>query len=101
MSLAQVKKTKASLQKVEKNLPKDTETSFIKALVDLASNEFADGAMIQKVSAMLNDIRQNLSDGLNEAIKQEEDRQNEYDDEMAAKHSENDGFESDIIITTG
>jgi hypothetical protein len=71
-SLAQVKSTRNSLQTVSKKIHKFSDAAFIKALLALASGEFADGGQLKKVVDMLNDIRSNIVDSQNQEIQDEE-----------------------------
>lgn len=58
--------------KLQKKLNKTADNSLIKALVNLASAEFSDSGTVGKIAGMLEDIRAQLVDNLNEAHEEEQ-----------------------------
>lgn len=73
--MAQVKKAQSSLSKIQQKLKKGTDQAMIKALVSLASQEFANEDALQKVTDMLFDFQAKLEASL----------QKEHDDEAASQ----------------
>jgi hypothetical protein len=81
-------------------LPITAESSVAKALVNLASGEFADNAALQQVVDMMNDIRSNLVNGITTDTADEEKSQADYEAEKTNKLNENREFETTIVINT-
>lgn len=81
-------------------MPITAESSVAKALVNLASGEFADNAALQQVVDMMNDIRSNLVNGITTDTADEEKSQADYEAEKTNKLNENREFETTIVINT-
>lgn len=101
VSLAQVKSARASINQLIRKVPKYTEGAFAKALLSLASGEFADGGSLDRVRDMLNDIRANIVESQNTEHSDEEKSVELYEAEKAAKLQENKDFEITIVTKTG
>lgn len=81
-------------------MPITAESSVAKALVNLASGEFADNAALQQVVDMMNEIRSNLVNGITTDTADEEKSQADYEAEKTNKLNENREFETTIVINT-
>jgi chromosome segregation ATPase len=62
VSLVQIKSAQKKLKKVAEKLPKSGENAWIKALVAIASTEYANSGAVQRVIQLLNDVKANISD---------------------------------------
>lgn len=79
-----MKSTKAALLKVQKRLGKNLDATLAKALVELASKEFANQDTVQKAVDLLKQINNNLSESLVAENNNEQNDQKNYEDHVAA-----------------
>lgn len=101
LSFAQGKSINKSMKKVVDTLPKSTDEVLIKALVQLATEEFADQSALLRVFEALKDVKSGIQNDL-QAEHDEEDRlQAEFEAEVAARQKENRDYTKQNIITTG
>jgi len=101
LSLLQTKKVQASLNRVTKSLKRGVEQSMIKALVSLASGEFADsGALIRVVEALEN-VKQEILDALDYEHTNEATAQAQYEDEVAEREEDNRRLTREVNLTQG
>lgn len=101
LSFAQGKSINKSMKKVVDTLPKSTDEVLIKALVQLATEEFADQSALLRVFEALKDVKSGIQNDL-QADHDEEDRlQAEFEAEVASRQKENRDYTKQNIITTG
>jgi gas vesicle protein len=81
ISFIQSKQLKNSLDKVAKTLNKGADEVIVKALIALASEEFADQAALLKVFNALKEVKQAIQDGLDQDHNDEARAQSQYDSE--------------------
>jgi len=84
-----------------KKLPKFVEAHRAKALLQLATGEFADTSALGNVYNMIEDIRTDCTNKITEAHSDEETAVEEHNAFIAGKQQENLDFEGSIIRSEG
>ncbi|EGR29921.1 hypothetical protein IMG5_145750, partial [Ichthyophthirius multifiliis] len=81
-SFVQVKFAKTNLQKIQNKLGKHLHETLAKALVQLATSEFADARLVRDVIEKLSQIQQNIKKSQADEKQQEQLQQKQYDEEV-------------------
>jgi len=101
ISFAQGKAINKAMNKVVDTLPKGVDEVVIKALVQLATEEFADQSALLRVNNALKDVKSGIQSDLQEAHDDEARLQAEFEAEVAARQKENRRYNKENIITGG
>lgn len=101
LSLIQVKRVQSSIHKVTQKLKRGVEETMIKALVSLASQEFADqGALLRVVNA-LEDVKQGVLEALDLEHTNEATSVAQFESEVAEREEDNKRLAREINLTNG
>lgn len=98
--MAQVKKAQSSLSKIQQKLKKGTDQAMIKALVSLASQEFANEDALQKVTDMLFDFQTKLEASLQKEHDDEAEMTRKFEEMVQTKENEIMMFTTEIATKT-
>jgi len=101
LSLIQTKKVQASLTRVTKTLKRGIESSMIKALVALASSEFADSSAILRVVHALEDVKAETQNALELEHTNEATSVAQWEHEVEERTKENSRLARELNITQG
>jgi len=101
VSFAQGKAINKSMQKVVDTLPKSTDEVLIKALIQMASEGFADQGALLRVLNALKDVKSGIQSDLQEEHDDEARLQAEFEAEVAARQKENRLYTKQNVITGG
>jgi predicted nucleic acid-binding Zn-ribbon protein len=101
LSLIQVKRVQSSIHKVTQKLKRGVEETLVKALVSLASQEFADQGALLRVINALEDVKQGVLDALDLEHTNEATSVAQYESEVAEREEDNKRLAREINITNG
>jgi len=101
LSLIQVKRVQASIHKVTQKLKRGVEETLVKALVSLASQEFADQGALLRVVQALEDVKQSVLDALDLEHTNEATSVAQYEEEVAEREADNKRLAREITLTNG
>jgi chromosome segregation ATPase len=101
LSLIQVKKVQNSIHKVTQKLKRGVEETMVKALITLASNEFADHSAILRVVHALEDVKDSVLDSLEQEHAEEARSLDQYNNEITERTKDNKRLAREINNTKG
>lgn len=101
VSFAQSKQINKAMNKVVDTLPKSADEVVIKALIQLATEEFADQSALLRVLNALGDVKSGIQTELQAEHDEEARLQQQFEDEVAARQRENRGYTKDNLILSG
>ena len=101
LSLVQVKKAKAALNKASSKLQKSANNALVRALVQLATEDFANQDALGKIEDMMVEVKQNLEDNIVRFTEEEEQAQTAFDDEVAQKEAEINSMNVELLEKNG
>jgi Rad3-related DNA helicase len=100
-SLIQVKKIQHSIQKVTQKLKRGVEETMVKALVSLATNEFADQGAVLAVIRAIQEVKDTILEGLDFEHAEEKNAVELYNEEITDRTKDNKRLAREINITKG
>jgi chromosome segregation ATPase len=101
LSLIQTKRVQASISKVTKKLKRGVEETLVKALVSLASNEFADTSAVLRVQNALQDVKDGVLEALDLEHTNEATAVAQFEEEVAEREADNRRIVRELNITQG
>jgi len=101
LSLIQVKRVQNSIHAVTKKLKRGIEETLVKALVSLASSEFADTGAILRVVHALEDVKQGVLDALDLEHTNEKTAVAQFEQEVEERTADNKRITRELNITLG
>lgn len=101
ISFVQTKQVNKAMNKVIDTLPRSVDEVVIKALVQLASEQFADQGALLRVLQALNEVKSTTQADLQAEHDEEARLQAQFEEEVAQRNRENRNYTKDNLILSG